>query len=47
VHVHGYDLKQHTTAGQPAVVEFAAATPGVFEVELEQSRVVLTRLQVQ
>lgn len=47
IHLHGYDLHQDTIAGQPATLEFTADQPGVFEVELEESRVLLTRLQVQ
>ena len=47
VHVHGYDLHEETAAGTPATLEFVADQPGVFEVELEESRLLLTRLQVQ
>ena len=47
VHVHGYDLKVDTIPGQPVTVRFTADIPGVFEVELENSGLLLTRLQVQ
>ena len=47
VHVHGYDLTADTVPGQPVTIEFTADVPGVFEVELEQSKLPLTRLQVQ
>jgi hypothetical protein len=47
VHVHGYDLMVDTVPGQPVTVEFTADIPGVFEVELEGSKLPLTRLQVQ
>jgi heme/copper-type cytochrome/quinol oxidase subunit 2 len=47
VHIHGYDLHVDTVVGQPVTKEFVASTPGVFEVELEQSKTLLTRLQVQ
>ena len=47
IHVHGYDLHEDTATGTPATLEFVADQPGVFEVELEESRVLLTRLQVQ
>jgi hypothetical protein len=47
VHVHGYDLMKETVPGQPVTIEFTANIPGVFEVELEQSKLPLTRLQVQ
>ncbi|MCW2607889.1 MAG: uncharacterized protein JWO60_2582, partial [Frankiales bacterium] len=47
VHLHGYDLHADTAAGQAASLEFVADRPGIFEVELEESRLALTRLQVQ
>jgi hypothetical protein len=47
VHVHGYDLTVDTVPGQPVTVEFTADIPGVFEVELEEAKLPLTRLQVQ
>ncbi|WP_369132726.1 hypothetical protein [Modestobacter sp. I12A-02662] len=47
VHVHGYDLTADTVPGQPVSVEFTADIPGVFEVELHESGLLLTRLQVQ
>jgi hypothetical protein len=47
VHVHGYDLKGDVAPGKPAVVEFTADTPGVFEVELESAGLKLFELQVQ
>jgi FtsP/CotA-like multicopper oxidase with cupredoxin domain len=47
VHVHGYDLKADVAPGRPAVLDFTADVPGVFEVELEQSQLELFELQVQ
>ncbi|MCU1691398.1 MAG: hypothetical protein JWM64_489 [Frankiales bacterium] len=47
VHLHGYDLMQTTSVGSPAVLEFIADRPGVFEVELEGAGLPLTRLAVQ
>jgi hypothetical protein len=47
VHVHGYDLKQPVAPGKPAVIEFTADAPGVFEVELEEAALKLFELQVQ
>ena len=47
VHVHGYDLKGDVAPGKPAVVDFTANVPGVFEVELEESGLKLFELQVQ
>ncbi|MFP5218122.1 MAG: hypothetical protein ACLGIG_00080 [Actinomycetes bacterium] len=47
IHVHGYDITRALPAGQPVNVEFVADQPGIFAVELHDSRLVLTRLQVQ
>jgi FtsP/CotA-like multicopper oxidase with cupredoxin domain len=47
VHVHGYDLKEDVAPGEPAVIEFTADAPGVFEVELEEAALKLFELQVQ
>lgn len=47
VHVHGYDLKGDVAPGKPAVIDFTADVPGVFEVELEESGLKLFELQVQ
>jgi FtsP/CotA-like multicopper oxidase with cupredoxin domain len=46
VHVHTYDLFFDVTPNRPARVRFRADIPGVFEVELEQSGVPLTMLEV-
>lgn len=46
VHVHGYDLRELTAPGTTVQIELTAATPGVFEVELEERKLVLARLQV-
>jgi hypothetical protein len=47
VHVHGYDLTAPVGPGQPAVIEFDATIPGVFEIELEDLGTQLAALQVQ
>ena len=47
VHVHGYDLKGDVAPGKPAVIDFTANVPGVFEVELEEAGLKLLELQVQ
>jgi FtsP/CotA-like multicopper oxidase with cupredoxin domain len=47
VHVHGYDLSRPVAPGRPAVIEFTADAPGVFEVELEEASLRLFELQVQ
>ena len=46
IHVHGYDRKANIPAGTTASVVFTASTPGVFEVELENSKLQLLQLQV-
>jgi hypothetical protein len=47
LHVHGYDLTEAVPAGQAVNLEFVADRPGIFEVEMHDTRTVLTRLQVQ
>jgi hypothetical protein len=47
VHVHGYDLSRDVAPGKPAVIDFTADAPGVFEVELEHASLRLFELQVQ
>jgi FtsP/CotA-like multicopper oxidase with cupredoxin domain len=47
VHLHGYDLSADVAPGRAAVIDFTADAPGVFEVELEQSKLKLFELQVQ
>jgi heme/copper-type cytochrome/quinol oxidase subunit 2 len=46
IHLHGYDRKAETPAGGTASISFTANIPGVFEVELEQSKLQLLQLQV-
>ena len=46
VHLHGYDRKVDIEPGKPAVLEFTADVPGVFEVELEEASLKLVELQV-
>ena len=46
VHLHGYDRKVDISPGKPAVLEFTADVPGVFEVELEEAGLKLVELQV-
>jgi hypothetical protein len=46
LHVHGYDRKAKIPAGATGSVAFTANTPGVFEVELENSKLALLQLQV-
>ena len=46
VHLHGYDLHGDVAPGQDATIEFDATIPGVFEIELEGSGVLIGELQV-
>lgn len=47
VHVHTYDLTAAVGPDDPAVIEFTADIPGVHEVELEGSHLLLLELQVE
>ena len=47
VHVHTYDLVDDVTPNDPAVIEFTADIPGVHEVELEGSHLLVLELQVE
>lgn len=46
IHVHGYDRMAPVPAGATASVTFTANKPGVFDVELENSKLQLLQLQV-
>lgn len=46
VHVHGYDVLRDLPANQKVTISFRATIPGVFEIELEDTGVLLTRLEV-
>lgn len=46
VHVHGYDLFFDTTPGEVTLVEFVADVPGIFEIELESTHLLLLYLEV-
>jgi len=47
VHVHGYDLMADVGPGAPATIEFTATAPGLFEIELEDRRLLLAELEVR
>ena len=47
VHVHTYDVLADVTPEVPAVIELTADIPGVHEVELENSHLLLFELQVE
>lgn len=46
VHVHGYDVLFDVAPGRPAEVQFIADVPGIFEIELEDSHLLLVELEV-
>jgi hypothetical protein len=46
VHVHTYDVLRDIPAGRTVTISFKATIPGVFEIELEDAGVLLTRLEV-
>jgi hypothetical protein len=46
VHVHGYDVSFEVAPGSPAEVQFTADVPGIFEIELEDSHMLLLELEV-
>ncbi|MGH3964249.1 MAG: hypothetical protein ACRDRY_13495 [Pseudonocardiaceae bacterium] len=47
LHIHGYDKTVPLTPGSPAVAQFVADLPGVFEVETHDSGVLLFQLVVR
>lgn len=46
IHVRGYDRKAKIPAGGTASVNFTANSPGVFDVELEESKLHMLQLHV-
>ena len=47
VHLHGYDIARPVAPGKPARIAFRATLPGVFEIELEERRVLLAEVEVR
>ena len=47
VHLHGYDLYADVGPGDSATLEVVTDIPGIFEMELEGARLVLTELVVR
>lgn len=47
LHVHGYDKAVELRPNEPATVEFQADVPGVFEIELHESKAELPSLEVR
>jgi plastocyanin len=46
VHVHGYDIYFDLDPDSPTEIQFTADVPGVFEVEIEESHLLLVELEV-
>lgn len=46
VHVHGYDIHADVGPDSPAVIEFVAAIPGIFEIEFEGDGTLIAELRV-
>jgi hypothetical protein len=46
IHVHGYEEAAEVSPGSPAVIEFTADIPGIFEVEIHSANARLMELQV-
>lgn len=46
IHVHGYDESAEVSPGSPAVIEFTADIPGIFDVEIHAANARLMELQV-
>ena len=47
VHVHAYDVMDAVSPGEPATLTFTADAPGIYEIELEESKIPLFELVVQ
>jgi plastocyanin len=46
VHIHGYDIYFDLTPGGRREIQFTADVPGMFEVEMEESHLLLVELEV-
>jgi hypothetical protein len=44
LHVHGVDIEQPLVAGQPTVLEFVPAEPGLYDVETHDSHLLLVQI---
>jgi hypothetical protein len=47
VHVHGFDIRKDVAAGGRVRFGFAADIEGVFEVELEHSRIKIAEVRIR
>jgi hypothetical protein len=45
-HLHGYDIHADVGPDSPAVIEFVAGIPGIFEIEFESNGVLIAELRV-
>lgn len=46
VHLHTYDIQIAVGPGAPAVIEFVASIPGIFEIEFEKAGSLIAELRV-
>lgn len=46
IHLHGYDLYFDARVGEVTVIDFVADVPGIFEVELETTHLLLFEIEV-
>ncbi|MDF1597012.1 MAG: hypothetical protein P1T08_13110 [Acidimicrobiia bacterium] len=46
VHLHTYDIQVAVGPGAPAVIEFVASIPGIFEIEFEKAGSLIAELRV-
>jgi hypothetical protein len=47
VHLHGYDLEESSTAGEPAEFHFEADETGIFEIEIHGTGTQIGELKVE
>lgn len=47
VHIHGYDIARPVSPGRPTVIRFVAGSTGRFEIELEETHVLIAELDVE
>jgi hypothetical protein len=46
LHVHGYEVMADAASGEETILRFTADIPGVFEIELESSQILIVTLEV-
>ena len=47
IHVHGFEVEQKVTAGQPVTIDLTGAEPGLYEVETHQPSLRVLQLLVR